>query len=271
MKLADKTAGLGYRREIAAEFATCNDAAFDFIEVAPENWVNIGGKYKKQLDVIAERFPMTLHGLSLNLGGYIPLDQSHLRDIKRFMTDRSTVIFSEHLSYCADHGHLYDLMPIPFREDAIANVVERIQRVQDFLGQKIAVENVSAYAMPSAEMSEIDFLREVLARADCNLLLDVNNVYVNSVNHGFDAEEYLAEVPKDRVVYYHVAGHFQEEEHLLVDTHGAPVIDPVWTLLDKSYNLIGVKPTLLERDFNFPKMEELLSEIDQIRTLQQKN
>jgi uncharacterized protein (UPF0276 family) len=184
------------------------------------------------------------------------------------MSEHSIRCYSEHLSYCSDSGHLYDLMPIPFTEQAVDYVAERIMQIQDFLGQRIAMENVSYYAAPQQEMSEIDFTNAVLEKADCNLLLDVNNIYVNSINHSYDPLEFLRALPGDRIAYGHIAGHYDEAEDLRVDTHGADVIDPVWALLDAAYEQFGAFPTLLERDFNIPPVDELLKEVEQIRERQ---
>jgi uncharacterized protein (UPF0276 family) len=160
-------------------------------------------------------------------------------------------------------------MPIPFTEEAISYVAERIRRTQDILEQPIAIENVSYYAAPGKQMEEIEFINAVLDEADCKLLLDVNNIYVNSINHDYDAEEFLQALPAERISYIHVAGHYNEAEDLIIDTHGAPVIDPVWELLDKTYQHFGVIPTLLERDFNLPSVAELLAEVNTITELQQ--
>lgn len=161
-------------------------------------------------------------------------------------------------------------MPIPFTEEAIHYVAGRIKQTQEILEQPIAIENVSYYAAPGQQMSEIEFLKRVLEEADCGLLLDVNNIYVNSINHGYDPYEFLSAIPQDRIVYIHVAGHYNEAEDLIVDTHGANVIDPVWALLEFTYQKFGVVPTLLERDFNFPPLAELLAEVDIIKNLQTK-
>ncbi len=177
-------------------------------------------------------------------------------------------LFSEHLSYCSDDGHLYDLIPMPFTDEAVQHIAGRIREVQDILGRRIAVENISYYAAPYQALSEIDFLRAVLSEADCDLLLDVNNLYVNAHNHGYDAASFLARVPADRVVCLHVAGHYDEAPDLKVDTHGAAVKDDVWTLLASAYQHLGTVPTLLERDFNLPPLAELLGEVDYIRRLQ---
>ena len=191
-----------------------------------------------------------------------------LARIRRLLDAHGISIYSEHLSYCADGGHLYDLMPIPFTDDAVHHVAARIRQTQDILGQRIAVENVSYYAAPGQEMAEIDFINAVLAEADCDLLLDVNNIYVNSINHGYDAGAFLDAIPGERIAYVHIAGHYDEAPDLKVDTHGAPVIDPVWRLLERAYARFGVLPTLLERDFNFPPLAELVGEVAKVRALQ---
>lgn len=239
-----------------------------FMEVAPENWIRVGGRLGQQFRSFTERFPFVCHGLSLSIGSPAPLDMELLGSIRTFLKEHQIRCYSEHLSYCSDDGHLYDLMPIPFTEEAVHYVAERIRRVQDFLGQRIAMENVSYYAAPQQEMSEIDFINAVLSEADCDLLLDVNNIYVNSINHRYDPEQFLRQLPGERVVYVHVAGHYEEAEDLRVDTHGSDVIDPVWQLLAKSYEFFGVMPTLLERDFNLPPVPALLSEVGYIRQLQ---
>ncbi len=260
-------AGLGLRRAFAAEVIAAPPAV-DFYEVAPENWMRLGGRLGKQFRALSERVPLICHGLSLSLGGPAPLDREFLLELKRFLREHRIRLYSEHLSYCGDDGLLYDLMPIPFTEHAVHYVAERIRQVQDILEQRIAIENVSYYAAPGKEMEEIDFLNAVLQRADCGLLLDLNNIVVNSVNHGYDAVDFLRAIPGERIAYAHVAGHYRQTPELLVDTHGADVIDPVWNLLDSAYAQFGVFPTLLERDFNIPPLAELLREVEMIRSLQ---
>ncbi|MDD1612635.1 MAG: DUF692 domain-containing protein [Methylococcaceae bacterium] len=262
-------AGLGLRRSLLAEIV--NDPPTDtvgFYEVAPENWITLGGHYGKQFRKMTERFDFVCHGLSLSLGSSDPLDEQLVLDIKQFMADHQIKLYSEHLSYCNHDGHLYDLMPIPFTEDAVSHVAARIKRVQELLEQRIAIENVSYYAAPGQEMAEIDFFNAVVQEADCDILLDINNIYVNSVNHGYDAEAFLKAVPAERIAYAHIAGHYVEAEDFLVDTHGSAVIDPVWKLLGRAYELYGVFPTLLERDFNLPPLAELLREVETIKTIQ---
>lgn len=240
------------------------------MEVAPENWINVGGRLGKALRAFTERFPLVCHGLSLSLGGPAPLDETLLRRIKRFLDEHQVRAYTEHLSYCTDDGHLYDLMPIPFTGEAVSWVARRIRRCQDILERRIGIENVSYYAAPGAEMSESEFINAVIGEADCDLLLDVNNIHVNAVNHRYDALAFLAAMPA-RIAYGHVAGHYVEAEDLRVDTHGAAVIAEVWSLLEAAYRRFGVYPTLLERDFNFPPVEVLLAELDQVRALQQQH
>ena len=266
-----KGAGLGLRRgPMLEELLEANPKQVDFLEVAPENWIGIGGRLGKLFRQYTERFPFVTHGLSLSIGGPAPLDLDLVQAIKIFMRDHNILRYTEHLTYCSDDGHLYDLMPIPFTDEAVHHVANRIKQVQDILGQRIAMENASYYAAPGKEMEEIEFINAVLEEADCELLLDVNNIYVNSVNHRYDPIEFLTALPKERIVYCHIAGHYNEAKDLIVDTHGANVIDPVWTILDKAYELFGVFPTLLERDFNIPALPTLLREVDQICSLQNK-
>jgi len=263
-------AGLGLRRTFMLPLAEALDRQADFLEVAPENWMGIGGRYGRSFRSLTERYPFVCHGLSLSLGSPAPLDEEFLLRLKAFLEVHRIRAYTEHLSYCSDDGHLYDLMPIPFTEEAVHYVSGRIRRVQDILERRIAVENISYYAAPGQEMSEIDFVNAVLEEADCDLLLDVNNIYVNSINHRYDPLEFLKALPGKRISYCHVAGHFEEAVDLRVDTHGSDVIDPVWRLLDLAYQEFGVFPTLLERDFNIPPLPRLLDEVAKIARLQQR-
>ena len=261
-------AGLGLRRALLGPLHAVDQAAVDFMEVAPENWIGVGGRFGRQFRELAECFPVALHGLSLDIGGPDPLDEALVRGVATLMDEIGAPIYSEHLTYCAADGHLYDLLPIPFTEEAVHYVAARVSRVQDLLGRRMALENASYYAQPHADMSEADFIRAVLEEADCDLLLDVNNIYVNSINHRYDPLQFLESLPLERARYIHVAGHFDEAEDLKVDTHGADVIDPVWNLLAAAYMRLGPLPTLLERDFNLPPLAELLREVEQVRALQ---
>ena len=260
--------GLGLRRGLLKDLQAAPAGDFDFLEVAPENWIGVGGAHGAALRDLAERYPLSCHGLSLSLGGPAPLDCGFLQEVRVFLDHHRVEHYSEHLSYCSDDGHLYDLLPLPFTEEAVHYVAARIRQSQDILGRRLAVENVSYYAAPRQDMDEVTFTNAVLREADCDLLLDVNNVYVNAINHGFDPRDFLARIEPGRVVGMHVAGHFDESDSLKIDTHGASVKPQVWSLLAEAYARFGAQPTLLERDFNFPAFAELLAELQTIRRLQ---
>lgn len=267
-------AGLGFRREMLHELKKRPPLGkVDFFEIAPENWLAIGGRFAKDLRQFTEQFPFTCHGLSLSVGGFTELDTVLLKNIKRFMQTHQINIYTEHLSWCSDDGHLYDLLPIPCTEEAVHWVANRIKQAQDILGMQIGIENASYYvAPPNAEMSEAEFVSAVVKESGCFFHLDVNNVYVNSQNFSFDPLDYLKSLPLERVGYLHVAGHYVEEDGLIIDTHGAKVIDPVWKLLEQTYALeqfdVLNTPICLERDFNIPPLADLLSELEMIRSIQ---
>ncbi len=261
-------AGLGLRRPLADQLMANPPTDVDFMEVAPENWIHVGGKLGKKLRFFTERYPFVIHGLSLSIGAPSPLNEQLVRDIKDFMAEHQIRMYSEHLSYCGDDGQLYDLMPIPFTEEAVHYVAARVRRVQDILEQRMALENVSFYAPIDTSMSEREFLLAVLEEADCDLMLDINNIVVNSINHRYDASEFLNAMPAERIQYFHLAGHFVEDEDLRIDTHGTPVDAQAWALLEEAYSVFGPVPTLLERDFNFPSMDELLDEVRRIKQMQ---
>jgi uncharacterized protein len=261
-------AGLGLRRGLMDKLMADPPKLVDFMEVAPENWINVGGKLGKKFRFFTERYPFLIHGLSLSIGSPAPLDEDLLVNVRRFMAEHDIRFYSEHLSFCSDNGHLYDLMPIPFTEEAVAYVAGRIRRAQDILERRMAVENVSYYAPTDTSMSEAEFTNAVLVEADCDLLLDINNIIVNSINHGYDARQFMLSMPAERVRYFHIAGHFVEAEDLRVDTHGDAVSDAAWELLADAYRHFGPVPTLLERDFNFPPVDELLDEVRRIKAMQ---
>lgn len=273
--LLNKT-GLGVRRglmsaiqkHLAQANASLIQPAMDFFEVAPENWIQWGGAHQRAFDELTEAYPFVSHGLSLSLGGPDPLRHDFIKDVKHFLEEKRMLLYSEHLSYSSDYGQMYDLMPLPLTFAMVDYVANRIQQVQDALGRRIAVENVSYYATPAQEMSELDFFLAVVQKADCDILLDVNNVYVNATNHQYDAKAFIAALPTHRISYIHIAGHYQESERLIIDTHGAEVIQPVWQLLDFAYQCHGSLGTLLERDFNYPDFSELAVELHQIREAQ---
>lgn len=255
-------AGIGFRRDLADLIIDSKGhTPFGFVELAPENWMQVGGKWGRKLRRLAELYPITCHGLSLSIGSPEELDYEFLKNIKKFLSDFSVKIFSEHLSYCkCDNAHLYELLPLPFTADAVRHVALRISQVQDFLERKICIENVSYYTAVAPEMSELEFLKAILTEADCNLLLDVNNVYVNAFNHGYNARDFIAALPLERVGYIHMAGHEQRTPDLIIDTHGEAIVDPVFDLFAWTIKKMQPVPVLLERDFNFPEFEALLDE-----------
>ncbi|MFK5949002.1 MAG: DUF692 domain-containing protein [Methylococcales bacterium] len=258
-------AGLGLRREHMLPLMQSVPNCINFFEISPENYLNLGGKRAKDFRWFTERYPFVAHGLSLSIGGPDPLDEDFLLRIKAFMAEHKIQLYTEHLSYCADNGHLYDLLPIPFTEEAVHYVAKRIQRTQDILECHIAIENASYYAAaPISDMDELSFINAVIDEADCWLHLDVNNIYVNSVNHCYDAKQFLLGLSGERIVYCHIAGHDQESPDLIIDSHGQGVIDPVWHLLETAYDRFGMFPTLLERDFNIPPLANLVTEVEKI-------
>lgn len=260
--------GLGLRREFLQQLAQSPIEDLDFLELAPENWIGVGGRRKALLQQVAAHYPLVAHGLCLSLGSPAPLDFGFLRDLKQFLEQYQIETYSDHLSFSSDEGQLYDLMPIPFSEESVLYVAERIRQVQDFLERPIAVENISYYADVSLSLNESDFINAVLREADCKLLLDVNNVFVNSVNHSYDPRAFIDSLPGECIAYIHIAGHERIQPQLIIDTHGSDVIDPVWELLQYTYRTHGIKPTLLERDSNIPPLEELMEEVALIHELQ---
>ena len=263
-----KHTGLGFRRDIAHEIIEGEIFEPSFIELAPENWIDIGGYWRKKLHEAAEKYPITTHGLSLSIGSPEDLDWDFLRKIKKFNKEFGVKIYSEHLSYTkAENAHLYDLLPIPSRMDAVKHVVDRIRRVQDFIGQRIAIENVSYYTPVAAEMTESEFVTQIANEADCDLLLDVNNVYVNAFNHKYNARQYIESLPLEKVAYIHMAGHLQVNEELIIDTHGQAIIDPVYELFEWTLERVKPVPVLLERDFNLENTEELSTELNELELI----
>lgn len=262
-------AGLGLRRGLMDQLMDCPPDAIDFMEVAPENWIHVGGRLGKKFRYFTERYPFLIHGLSLSIGAPSPLNEQLLRDIRSFMKQHNILFYSEHLSSCGDDGQLYDLMPIPFSEEAVEYVAARIRRAQEILGQRMAVENVSYYTPTDTALSEAEFTLAVLQAADCDLLLDINNIVVNSINHRYDAKEFLLSMPAERIRYFHLAGHYVEAPDLRIDTHGDAVDEQSWQLLADAYEHFGPVPTLLERDFNFPPIGVLLDEVGRVRSMQE--
>ena len=264
-----KGAGLGLRREMLDELLPVLPDEVDFWEVAPENWIPLGGKFSEDFERCARQAQLSTHGLSLSIGGPDPLDHRFLTAVKHFLDRYNIPLYSEHLSYCGAQGHMYDLMPIPFTEEAVRYVADRVNVVQDIIERPLVLENVSYYLTAHAQMTELEFINAVLSESGCSLLLDVNNVYVNSINHRYDPKVFIDGLPGNKIVYGHIAGHYEEAEDLRVDTHGADVIEEVWALLAYAYRQHHVFPTLLERDFNIPPLETLLQEVRRIKSIQQ--
>jgi len=264
--------GLGFRREIADAFLN-GDVTPDFIEVAVENWLELGGYWGDLFRKVTDKFPLIVHGLSLSIGSPEELDYGFLQQVKTFLKTFDVKIYSEHLSFAKfENAHLFDLLPIPFREDSVKHIALRIRQVQDFLGIPLAIENVSYYTSVEAEMTEHEFINEIVNASGCNLLLDVNNVFVNGFNHNYDPYEFIDKMPPDKVSYIHMAGHKRVAPDLIIDTHGEAIVEPVYQLFD--YTLSKMEkpvPVLLERDFNFPEMEALKSELSALRKIANKN
>ena len=256
--------GLGLRRELADD--TFQASSIDWVEFIPENYLNIGGAGHERLEQAKALFPLISHGINLSIGSIDDLNYEYLQSLKLLLDRIDVAWWSDHLCFASSGGvYFHDLLPLPFSREALKHVVSRIRRVQSIIDRPFLIENISYYmTMPGGELSEAEFLSEVLEQADCGLLLDVNNVYVNSINHGFDAEEFLRQIPLERVVQLHIAGH-KKEDNLVIDTHGASVIEPVYELLRYVLQKTEVKAILLERDQNFPDFADILSELDKIR------
>jgi hypothetical protein len=261
--------GIGYRKDFSKAFLDSAILTPDFIEVAPENWIGIGGYWKQQLHKALEKYPLYCHGLSLSVGSPEGVDLDFVKSVKRFLDDTQAVLYSEHLTFSkVDNAHLYDLLPIPFTRAAIQRVVENIEQVQEILQRPLILENGSYYTVLKSEMDEPTFINEIVSRSGCSLLLDVNNVYVNSFNHGYDAKAFIGQMPLDKVEYIHMAGHQQVNERLIIDTHGAPIIDPVYDLFAYTTTALGRDvPVLLERDFNIPDLHKLQSELNELKSI----
>lgn len=240
----------------------------DWFEIISENFMVPGGRPLAMLEKIRARYPVVMHGVSLSLGSTDPLDQDYLRDLKALADRIEPALISDHLAWTGVGGvNLHDLLPIPYTQEALTHVVERVARVQDVLGRRLLVENPSTYVrFADADMDEASFIAELARRADCLLLLDVNNVFVSAFNHGFDAHAYLQKMPPERVAQMHLAGHSDCSTHK-IDTHDQPVCEEVWRHYAEAISRFGNVPTMIERDDNFPDFEDLLAELDRARAI----
>lgn len=259
--------GLGLRRD-HYQTVLAEQPAVDWFEIISENYMVDGGKPLYYLDRIRENYPMVMHGVSLSIGGTDPLNQDYLKRLKMLADRVEPAWVSDHLCWTGVHGtNLHDLMPLPYTQETIQHVADRVSQIQDTLGRQILLENVSSYvAFKDSDLTEWEFLREVVEQADCLILLDVNNIYVSAFNHNFDPESYLHGIPVERVHQFHLAGHTREEG-LIIDTHDHPIVDPVWDLYAAAVRRFGYVSTMIERDDNIPPLNELLAELDQAREI----
>lgn len=264
--------GLGLRPQHYADLLERPDDApdprVDWFEIISENYMSAGGRPLINLDRVRERYPMVMHGVSLSIGSVDPLDQDYLDSLKALAERVDPAWISDHLCWTGVDGvNLHDLLPLPYTEEALAHVVDRIGQVQDHLGRRIALENASTYVtFTHSEMSEWDFLAEMAKRADCDLLLDVNNIFVSGFNHGFDPIDFIEGLPAERIAQIHLAGHKHNETHI-VDTHDAPVIEAVWSLYGEAISRLGPITTMIERDADIPPLADMEAELDRARAI----
>ena len=263
--------GIGLRRSFFGHIETWSEPTLpvDWLEVIPENYLLFGGEPRRVLHAVGERWPVVMHGVSLNLGGPDALDRDYLRRLGALAREIDTPWLSDHLCWSSAHGaHYHDLLPLPYTEEAVRHVAARVRQTMDAVERPVLVENVSTYAqIPGGTMDEADFVRAVVEEADCGLLLDVTNVVVNGHNHGFDPYDYIARVPLDRVVQIHLAGH-RVEGDLRIDDHGSAVPDEVWALFAHVVERMGPVTTLVEWDNNIPPLDVVLAEAAQAREVE---
>ena len=261
--------GLGLRWDFLEEVVDGPPLPIDFFEVSPENYMRRGGYYPEQLEKLAERYPLVTHGLTLSIGAESALDAVYLRELSVEVARTRSPFHSDHLCFSSlGPRSLHELLPLQHSRQNAERVASRARQMSDRLGVPFALENITYYVHPGrAELSELDFLNGVLARSEVGLLLDVNNVYVNSLNHGFDARAFIAGLDLSRVMEIHVAGHTRRPSGLVLDTHGAPVADPVLSLLDFTLRRTGPVPVLLERDNDVPPLANLLTELASLRAV----
>jgi uncharacterized protein (UPF0276 family) len=259
--------GLGLRTD-HFQYVVDEQPAVDWFEITSENFMVAGGKPRYYLHTIGERYPLVMHGVSLSIGSTDPLDYAYLSKLRQLAQEVNPAWVSDHLCWSSvDHVNSHDLLPLPYNEEAIKHVVERVRRVQDYLDRQILLENVSSYLnYNSSEMQEWEFLSEIARLADCKILLDINNIYVSARNHGFSPEDYLDGIDPDRVQQFHLAGH-SDYGHYVIDTHDHDIVDPVWDLYRLALRRFGPISTMIERDDHIPPFEELSAELDIAREI----
>ncbi len=261
--------GLGLRREHFGSLLNHLPPELSWFEVAPENYMEIGGPTYRDFCRLSEKLPVVAHSVSISLGSLDPLNRSFLQKLKKFIRQHKIPLASDHICFSSLHGVQFDdLLPLPMTWEAIKHTSKRIRQVQDILEVPFAVENISYYAPASApEMKEEDFISAIIQESGAWLLLDVNNVYVNSVNHGFDTQAYLKRLPLDRIAYVHIAGHRQKRKNFILDTHASEIVTPVWKLLEETASKVEIPAIMIERDGNIPPLEDLIRELNQVRRL----
>lgn len=263
--------GLGFRRGLAEDLFAAPPGSFDFVELAPENFLGFGGQRRRLLTRAQAQWPILVHGLALSLGGHDPWETSYLDQLASFMEDMKTPHYSDHLCISSANGsHSHELLPVPLTRENARHLARRIREISTAMPVPFAIENISAYGRwAEDELSEPDFITEVIERADCGLLLDVNNLYVNAGNFGLEVEEMLDRMPLQATVQIHMAGHTLRDDGLRIDTHAEPIVEDVYALLRNALARTGPVPVLLERDDRFPPMTELLAEVESIRKIGQ--
>jgi len=271
--LGIKGIGLGLRRPFIEQVAEAPPHSIDWYEIAPENYLGRGGLAIKALEKIAAARPLIAHGLQLSLGSLDPLNFAYLKSLKGFLREWKIAWFSDHLCVASRFGHYFhDLLPLPFTMEAARHVAERARIVQDIIEVPLALENVSYYLSPAPpEMPEWDFVREILDHSGCALMLDVNNIYVNAINHGFDPKTYVDAVAHEKILQIHIAGHDRDSSGLIIDTHGQAIKQDVWALLTYLGEKRGLPPVLIERDTNIPPLEDLILEVETAKVVYQKS
>ncbi len=261
--------GLGLRRAHFGALLRSVPEEIEWFEVAPENYIDIGGWVYRDFCALREIRPITLHSIALSLGSLDPLNRDYLKRLRKFIRQHNIPLASDHISFSSYQNiYLNDLVPLPFTEEAVRHIAKRIREVQDILEIPFGVENVSYYVPAGApEMSEADFIRAVIEESGAWFLLDINNVYVNSVNHGFDPVAHLQALPLDKIGYVHTAGHFRKADDFVLDTHGETIADPVWKLTQTLMQLAPIHSIMIERDYNIPPLPELVSELRRLNDL----